>query len=108
MFHYAGDIKYACNNCGYSDNVEIKDFEIVGLGCTEQGMGTESIDSLEYVFNCPECDKEISLIFEVAEYPVEALNHVINRSSGASTEGEPYFEYLPEDDSDDDDDEQAD
>lgn len=102
MFRYAGDIRYVCDGCGIGGNINVKDFEVVGLGSSNRKMGAENIDSLEYVFNCPECDNEISLIFELSEYPVGVLSHTVNRSSGASIDGEPYFEYLPEDQSDDD------
>ncbi len=59
-------------------------------------MGSESLYGALYEFDCPNCDQEVSLSFEVSEYPTEVINFILNNSTGADTTGEPNFEYLEE------------
>ena len=96
MWEFTGTINYTCDNCGDSDEIPIEDFSIECTGGSERGMGTENIYELLYEFECDQCNKNISLSFDVSEYPVEFLNFVINNTTGATTEGEPEFEYLRE------------
>jgi len=96
VWKFNGTITYICDNCGDSDEIQVEDFNIECSGGSERGMGVESIYELLYEFECPQCGHDISLSFDVSEYPVEALNFVINNSSGAKTKGEPEFEYLRE------------
>lgn len=96
MWEFNGIITYICGNCGDSDEIPVEDFSIECTGGSERGMGAESVYELLYEFECPQCNHDISLSFDVSEYPVEVLNFVINNSSGAKTEGEPEFEYLRE------------
>jgi HJR/Mrr/RecB family endonuclease len=96
MWEFKGIIKYTCNNCYDSAEITIEDFDVECISGSERGMGRESIYELLFEFECAQCKNDISLSFEVSEYPAEILNHVINNSSGAKTEGEPEFEYLPE------------
>ncbi len=96
MWKFSGIITYACDNCGDSDEISVEDFSIECTGGSERGMGAESVYELLYEFECTQCNQDISLSFDVSEYPLEVLNFVINNSSGAITEGEPKFEYLRE------------
>ncbi len=96
MWEFKGTACYKCNNCGDSDEIPIEDFSIECIGGSERSMGEENLYGLLYEFNCSQCNQYISLSFEVSEYPVEVLNFVINKSSGAETDGEPEFEYLRE------------
>jgi len=96
VWEFKGTINYICSNCGDSDEIPIEDFSIECIGGSERKMGIESIYELLYEFECTKCNQNISLSFEVSEYPVEALNFVINNSFGATTESEPEIEYLRE------------
>ncbi len=96
MWEFKGKIDYTCDNCGDSDEIPIEDFSIECTGGSERGMGAESIYELIYEFECTRCNQDILLSFEVSEYPVEVFNFAINNSSGATTKGEPEFEYLRE------------
>jgi len=96
VWRFDGIITYTCGNCGDSDEIPVEDFSIECTGGSERGMGAESVYELLYEFECPQCNHDISLSFDVSEYPIEVLNFVINNSSGATTEGEPEFEYLRE------------
>ena len=94
MWKFSGDIQYTCDSCGDQGDVSVDDFEVNCTGGSERSMGSENIYELSCEFECPNCDQEISLIFEVSEYPVEFLNFVLNRSSGAETTGEPELKHL--------------
>lgn len=96
MWEFNGIIGYTCNKCSDRGEIPIEDFSIECTGGSERGMGAESIYEVLYEFECDQCNSDISLSFEVSEYPVEVLNFVINNSSGATTEDEPEFEYLRE------------
>ena len=96
MWGFTGEINYSCDNCGDSGVIPIEDFSIECTGCSDRGMGAENIYELIYEFECVQCNHDISLSFEVCEYPLEVFNFATNNSSGATTEGEPEFEYLRE------------
>ncbi|MEX2396217.1 MAG: restriction endonuclease [Balneolales bacterium] len=96
MWKFSGTIGYTCNSCGDSDDIPVDDFSIDCVGGSERGMGPESLYDVTYDFECPECNSNICLDFQVSEYPVEVLNFTLNNSTGAQTEGEPEFEYLRE------------
>ena len=96
MWQFCGDIECTCEKCGDSDLIPISDFDNECIGGSEGGMGEENIYELSYEFDCCECNSPISLKFEVSEYPVEFLNFVLNKSTGAETSGEPDIEYLRE------------
>ena len=96
MWKFEGEINYTCKNCKDSDEIPIDDFSIECAGGSERGMGAESIYELSYEFDCVQCNQNTLLSFDVSEYPAEVQNFVINNSSGATTEGEPYFEYIRE------------
>lgn len=96
MWKFSGNIDYSCEECESSGVIPVEDFEIDCVGGDERQMGPELCYELAYEFSCPDCDNEISLKFYVYEYPVNCLNFIDNQSSGAETNGEPDFEYLPE------------
>lgn len=96
MWEFRGEINYICDNCGDSDVIPIEDFSIECTGGSERGMGAENIYELNYEFECIQCNHQISLSFEVSEYPIEVFNFAINNSSGATAEGEPEFTYVRE------------
>jgi restriction endonuclease Mrr len=96
MFKFSGDIEYRCNECGDRSNIAVDDFSIECVGSYERQMGCENHYEIEYEFDCPECNNSISLKFEAWEYPVEVLNLVENKTTGAETESEPSIEYLRE------------
>lgn len=96
MWQFSGTIGFSCSSCGYSEDIEIDDFDIECISSSERQMGPENIYELLYEFECPRCRRIISLSFEASEYPVECLSFVINNSTGAETEGEPIIEYLRE------------
>lgn len=96
MWKFSGEISYTCNNCNDYGEVSIDNFDINQIDSAERQMGSENIYEINYEFDCTKCDNVISLLFEASEYPVELLNFVINRSSGARTSGEPTIDYLRE------------
>ena len=96
MWKFCGSIKYTCDNCGESSNIPIDDFSVECVGGSERQMGAENLHELIYEFDCLKCNQNILLSFEASEYPVECLNFVINKSTGAETIGEPEIEYLEE------------
>lgn len=96
MWKFAGDITYICDRCGRNGGVSIDDFESECTGGSERQMGLEAYYDLTYDFDCVNCGNEISLKFFATEYPVDSLNFVESQSAGASTQGLPEFEYLPE------------
>jgi len=96
MWKFAGDITYHCEHCGQDGNVAVDDFESQCTGGTERQMGLEAYYDLEYGLSCSSCEREIVLKFFATEYPVDTLNFVEDQSFGATTEGLPEFEYLPE------------
>ncbi|MEJ1463203.1 MAG: restriction endonuclease [Candidatus Sedimenticola sp. (ex Thyasira tokunagai)] len=96
MWEFTGEIGFICESCGDRGVVPIEDFSIECIGGSERGMGAESIYELIYEFECDNCEHDISLSFQVSEYPVEVFNFAIDNSSGATTEGEPEFEYVRE------------
>ncbi|EKN5932276.1 restriction endonuclease [Yersinia enterocolitica] len=96
MFIFCGEISFKCKSCEYNSSVDIADFTVNCVGSSERSMGAENLHEILYDFNCPKCGKSISLEFEASEYPIETISFIINRSSGADTEGNPYIEYLAE------------
>lgn len=96
MWKFSGIVEYECDVCGDSGEIPIEDFSVECVGGDERGMGPESLYDVIYEFECPGCDSDISLNFQVSEYPVEVLNFTLNISTGAQTEGGPEFEYLRE------------
>ncbi|WP_432696119.1 restriction endonuclease [Marinobacterium sp. YM272] len=96
MWKFSGIIEYTCDSCGDRGDIPVEDFVIDCVGGSERGMGPESLYDITYEFECINCDSDISLAFQVSEYPVEVFNLFINNSAGAQTEGEPKFEYLIE------------
>ena len=96
MWNFCGEVECTCKKCGYIETIQIEDFSVECIGVSEQQMGKESIYELMHEFDCYQCGNPISLSFEASEYPIECLNFVINKSKGATTSGEPDFEYLRE------------
>jgi HJR/Mrr/RecB family endonuclease len=96
VWKFSGIIGYTCDSCGDSGEIPIDDFSIDCAGGSERGMGPESLYDVTYEFECPSCESDISLSFQVSEYPLEVFNFALNNSTGAQTEGEPEFEYLRE------------
>lgn len=96
MWKFSGIIEYECDACGDSGEIPIDDFSVECVGGDDRGMGQENIYDVIYEFECPSCNSDISLNFQVSEYPLGMLNFTLNNSSGAETEGEPELEYLRE------------
>lgn len=96
MWKFSGIIQYTCASCGNGAEISVDDFDIECIGGAEGSMGSESIYGITFELDCPKCSQPISLAFEASEYPVECLNFVVNKSSGAQTTGEPGLEYLRE------------
>ena len=96
MWKFSGEVKSICTICGYIKTTQIEDFTEECIDVSERQMGKESIYELKHQFDCSQCGNPISLCFQVSEYPIESLNIVINNSQGATTSGEPVFEYLRE------------
>ena len=96
MWQLCGDIDYTCKKCGNSDLIPISDFSNECFGGSERGVGEENLYELSYEFDCFQCRNPISLKFEASEYPVECLNFVLNKPTGAGAPGDPDIEYLRE------------
>lgn len=96
MWEFSGSVEYVCDSCGATDEVPIEDFSIECVGCNERQMGLENLYDVIYEFECNDCGTDISLNFQVSEYPTEVLNFTLNNSTGAQTEGGPEFEYVRE------------
>ena len=96
MWKFSGIISYTCDTCGDTGEVPVDDFSIECFGGSERQMGAENLYEIMYEFDCPECNSTISLHFEASEYPVEFLNFILNKTTGAQTDGEPEMEYLRE------------
>ncbi|MEE2026132.1 restriction endonuclease, partial [Alkalimonas mucilaginosa] len=96
MWKFSGTISYTCDTCGDTGELPVDDFSIECFGGSERQMGAENLYEILYEFDCPECSSPISLHFEASEYPVEFLNFVLNKTTGAQTTGEPEMEYLRE------------
>ncbi|MGI3098920.1 restriction endonuclease [Vibrio diabolicus] len=98
MWIFDGVIEASCDECGSVYKVPVKDFEVdcYDSSYSENGMGQQNDYQLLYQFDCTRCGNDISLDFDVTEYPVDFLSYVINNSSGADCNGEPYFTYLDE------------
>ena len=96
MWKFSGSVSYVCNGCGDSNEIPVADFSVECVGGSERQMGIESLYDVVYEFMCGDCGIDISLNFQVSEYPIEELNFILNNSSGAQTEGEPEFEYVRE------------
>jgi restriction system protein len=96
VWKFSGTVKYTCDGCGGSDEIPVEDFSAECIGGDDRQMGTENLYDVIYEFECPNCTTDISLNFQLSEYPIEVLNFTINNSIGARTEGEPEFEYVRE------------
>ncbi len=96
MWKFSGTISYTCDTCGNIGKVPVDNFSIECFGGSERQMGAENLYDILHEFDCPECSSSISLHFEASEYPVEVLNLVLNKTTGAQTTGEPEMEYLRE------------
>jgi len=96
MWKFSGSVEYVCDSCGASDEIPIEEFTVEPAGGGERQMGMETLYDVIYEFECSDCGAEISLNFQVSEYPVDALNFTLNNSTGAKTKGEPEFEYVRE------------
>lgn len=96
MWEFSGSVEYVCDSCGASDEIPMTDFTIECVGGSERQMGPENLYDVIYEFECTDCGADISLSFQVSEYPTEVLNFTLNNSTGAQTEGGPEFEYVRE------------
>jgi len=96
VWEFAGIIKYVCDSCRDGDEIPIEDFSVDCVGGGERQMGKGNIYDLIYEFQCPNCAADISLNFQVSEYPVEVLNFTLDNSTGAQTDGKLEFEYIRE------------
>ncbi len=96
MWEFSGSVEYVCDSCGASDEIPIADFSVECVGGGERQMGPENLYDVMYEFECTDCGIDISLSFQVSEYPAEVLNFTLNKSTGAQTEGGPGFEYVRE------------
>lgn len=96
VWKFSGTVEYICDSCGASDEIPIEDFSIECVGGDERQMGPENLFDVIYEFECSDCNAEISLSYQVSEYPAEILNFTLNNSTGAQTEGGPEFGYVRE------------
>lgn len=96
MWEFSGSVKYICDSCEASDDILVEDFSIDCVGGGERQMGPENLYDVIYEFECSGCGEDISLNFQVSEYPTEVLNFTLNNSTGAQTDGSPEFEYIRE------------
>ena len=96
MWQFVGEIQYQCSECSSLGAIPIKDFDCECIGGSERSMGDEEIYQLSYSICCDECSKDIELIFEVSEYPIEFINFIIDKCIGASALNKPEIEYVRE------------
>jgi predicted RNA-binding Zn-ribbon protein involved in translation (DUF1610 family) len=98
-----GKASFTCSKCGEAYSLEHDDFDFNAESGSEKGMGVETQYVSEHEFECDECGQEISIKFEVWEYPVGAINHTTHSATGANNvESEFDFIYSPEEPSEED------
>lgn len=96
MWVFDGVIHASCDNCQHVHLIEVGELNVDCYDSSyhENGMGAENNYELSQVYNCERCGAEFEINFDATEYPVDMLSYVINRSTGVSCSGEPYFTYI--------------
>lgn len=95
MWRFTGEITFACAKCGELYSIPISNFEF-DVSSEERGMGAEHVHNLSFEFDCDSCGEFLRAEYDVSEYPVECINHIIDHHEGIINCTEPTTEYLPE------------
>jgi hypothetical protein len=93
-----GKLIVCCSNCNEKITYLAGQADFENSFGNERSMGTESGYLWEEDFNCSNCGKEISIRYEVWEYPVGALNHENLKIVGGETEETFGFNFFEPDD----------
>ena len=83
MFDLSGLAEIECSECKHLLHIDGSDILVELVGVEERKMGPETFYSGSSIFNCPECENEIEIVYEAYEYPMGALNHSDISTSGA-------------------------
>ncbi len=96
MWKFVGEIEYECSSCSFYGKIPIDEFDCECVSSSERSMGDEEIYELFCAFECDDCTSQISLAFEVSEYPIGLINFIIDKCDGAAALNEPDIEYIRE------------
>ncbi|PLX95653.1 MAG: hypothetical protein C0620_03875 [Desulfuromonas sp.] len=88
-----GKATFSCSKCGAVYSLKRDDFDFNAESGSERGMGAETQYVSEYEVECNDCGQEISIKFEVWEYPVGAINHTTHSVTGAN-DVESEFDFM--------------
>ena len=69
-----GHLELKCNNCGHIITINCSNLPFDVVETEQRQMGAENTHSADYEFGCPKCGNEISIKYDVWEYPEGAIN----------------------------------
>jgi predicted RNA-binding Zn-ribbon protein involved in translation (DUF1610 family) len=82
--HGTGIVKYKCLNCGHEGDIPMPNLSFEEVETLERDMGPEIHHHAQWDFNCPKCNTEIELVFDVWEYPEGQINAKEKSAKGAN------------------------
>lgn len=88
-----GTLEIECEICKTHMFFDSADCDFEYEGGTERGMGDENSYKLEIIIECDGCKKEISIEYNVYEYPIGAYNNHTIKIEGANLIQEFDFEF---------------
>jgi hypothetical protein len=95
--HGNGIVKYKCSSCGQNGDIPMSNLSFEDVDMHGREMGPETHHRAQWDFNCPKCDAEIKLSFDVWEYPEGQINYKDCSADGAeilSRFGDDGFDVI--------------
>jgi hypothetical protein len=91
-------ISVRCQNCRTQFKFESDDLDVQQVGADNRGMETEIFYQGHLVSNCPECEVEFEVEYEVSEYPIGIENYFEFSTTGVDIIEAPRFmEFTSQD-----------
>lgn len=95
MWRFIGEITFACEKCKEEYSIPIEDFAD-DVSSSEREMGAEYVHNLSFEIDCDSCGKNLRAEFDVSEYPLECINHIIDCHEGIVGCSTPETDSSPE------------
>jgi len=94
MKRFSGELQYECNECKHTTQLDFKDLDQESVGADDRQMGPEEHFELTLDTACPQCGADVSIKYDLYEYPIGVINMFEDGSRGAVAKGSPSIDHL--------------